>query len=146
MPRRPNRPRSPAPSSSDAMNRMRRQRRRDTNLELAIRREVHRRGLRYRVDQGVLKGSRRRHDMVFTAARVVVDIRGCYWHACPDHATTPKANSEWWSTKLATNARRDADTESALTSAGWTVLVVWEHDDVVTAADRIEAEVRSRRS
>lgn len=80
--------------------------------------------------------------MVFAGPRVVVEIRGCYWHACPEHATVPKANAEWWSAKLAANVRRDADTESALTAAGWILVVVWEHEDPLAAADRVENTVR----
>lgn len=121
---------------------MRRQRRRDTGPELALRRELHRRGLRYRVDHCVLDGSRRRHDIVFTRSRVVVEVLGCYWHSCPDHATTPTANATWWSDKLAANVRRDADTASALAAAGWTLIVVWEHEDPAMAADSIEIAVR----
>lgn len=130
-------------SSRDALVRMQRQRIRDTHPELALRRELHRRGLRYRVDRTVLERSRRRHDIVFTAARVVVEVRGCYWHACPEHGSAPKANAEWWSEKLAGNVRRDADTERALQDAGWELVVVWEHEYPVEAANRVEAAVRS---
>lgn len=121
---------------------MQRQPRRDTRPELELRRELHRRGLRYRVDRRVLNGSRRRHDVVFAGPRVVVEVRGCYWHACPDHSTAPKANAAWWFDKLAANVRRDADTEAALAAGNWTVVVVWEHEDPVSAADRVERAVR----
>jgi DNA mismatch endonuclease (patch repair protein) len=122
---------------------MQRQRVRDTKPELELRRELHRRGLRYRVDHSVLPQSRRRHDIVFTRVRLVVEVRGCYWHACPQHGSTPKANAEWWSEKLATNVRRDADTERALGEAGWKLVVVWEHEPPLDAADRVEAAIRS---
>ena len=138
-------PSVPRPSSPEARARMQRQRRRDTNPEMALRRALHARGLRYRVDSQVLPGLRRRHDVVFVGARVVVEVRGCYWHACPKHATQPKANAAWWTEKLKANARRDADTESALRAAGWHVVVVWEHEPIHDAADRVEMAVRRRR-
>src|SRR5262245_12184516 len=108
---------------------MQRQARRDTNPEMALRAELHRRGYRYRVDIGVLKGSRRRQDVVFAGARVVVDIRGCFWHGCPEHGTVPKANRAWWISKVQANRERDADTEARLALAGWHTVVVWEHED-----------------
>lgn len=122
---------------------MRSQARRDTAVELALRRELWRRGLRYRVDVPVVV-KRRRHDIVFTRARVVIDVRGCFWHACPQHSTLPRANRGWWEAKLAANRVRDLDTEQRLRDAGWEIVVVWEHDDPIAAADRIEALVRSR--
>lgn len=131
-------------SSAEALLRMQHQRTRDTKPELALRRELHRRGLRYRVDRSVLVGSRRRHDIVFGPARVVVEVRGCYWHACPEHGSTPKHNAAWWAEKLASNVRRDADTAETLAEAGWLLVVVWEHDNPITAASEVEAVVRRR--
>lgn len=121
---------------------MQRQARRDTAAELAVRREVWRRGLRYCVDVAPIAGFRRRADLVFTKARVAVYVDGCFWHRCPVHATSPKANSEWWREKLDANVRRDRDTDRRLTEAGWRVLRIWEHEDPIAAADRIEAAVR----
>ena len=123
---------------------MKRQGRRDTRGELLLRRELHRRGLRYRVDQQVLSGLRRRADIVFPRARVACFSDGCWWHGCPLHATIPKANAEWWRDKLAKNVERDRDTDRRLADAGWAVVRVWEHEDVTTAADRVEAVVRER--
>jgi DNA mismatch endonuclease (patch repair protein) len=125
---------------------MQRQRRRDTSPEIALRYELHRRGLRYRVDVGVLPGSRKRHDVVFSRAKVVVEVRGCYWHACPKHSSQPKANAEWWRDKLARNVERDRETAAALNAAGWRLVIVWEHDDAVAAADRIAGIVRKSRT
>jgi DNA mismatch endonuclease, patch repair protein len=127
---------APIASSPGALKRMQRQRRRDTTPEMAIRRELHRRGLRYRVQVAVL-GGRRRQDIVFGAARVVVDVRGCFWHGCPIHGTMPKANAEWWHEKIIANQERDNKAERQLEEAGWTTIVAWEHDDVIEVADRV---------
>jgi DNA mismatch endonuclease (patch repair protein) len=124
---------------------MERQARRDTKVELAVRRAVWWRGLRYTVDVAPLPGSRRRADLVFTKARVAVFVDGCFWHGCPIHATAPKSNAAWWEEKLATNVRRDRDTDARLADAGWLAVRVWEHEDPDEAADRIEGAVRARR-
>jgi DNA mismatch endonuclease (patch repair protein) len=117
---------------------------RDTAPELALRRELHRRGLRYRVDMPVVPGLRRRADIVFTRARVAVFVDGCYWHGCPQHATFAKSNAEFWAAKIAANQARDADTGRRLRQAGWTVVRVWEHDTAEAAADQVQAALRRR--
>jgi DNA mismatch endonuclease (patch repair protein) len=121
---------------------MQRQARRDTAAELAIRHEVWRRGLRYRVDVAPIPGLRRRADLIFTRAKVAVYVDGCFWHRCPIHATSPKANRDWWAEKLDANVRRDRDTDRRLLDGGWSVVRIWEHEDPIEAADRIEAVVR----
>ena len=118
--------------------RMRAQRRRDTAPELALRRELHRRGVRYYVDRAPMKGVRRRADLVFPRRKVAVYVDGCFWHSCPQHATFPKNNAQWWAEKLAGNVTRDRDTDTRLTDAGWTVVRIWEHENPMVAADRVQ--------
>jgi DNA mismatch endonuclease (patch repair protein) len=108
---------------------------RDTGPELVVRRELHRRGLRFRVHLRDLPG---RPDVVLTRARVAVFVDGCFWHGCPEHAVAPKANATWWQEKLAANRARDEAVTAALTQAGWAVMRAWEHEDPVDVADRIE--------
>jgi len=117
---------------------------RDTDAELALRRELHSRGLRYRVNRRPEPNLRRSADIVFTRARVAVFVDGCFWHACPEHGTVPKSNSQWWSAKLSANAARDRDTDATLAAAGWSVVRCWEHDEPGLVADRVEQLVRGR--
>lgn len=113
------------------------QRRRDTKPEIAIRRELHRNGLRYFVDRAPVKGVRRRADLVFPRRKVAVFVDGCFWHCCPLHATYPKNNAQWWADKLAANVLRDRDTDARLAEQGWTVIRIWEHEDPLAAAERV---------
>lgn len=83
---------------------------------------------------------------MFGPAKVAVFIDGCFWHRCPEHGVTPVSNRAWWIAKLDRNVERDRRTDALLESAGWMVIRVWEHEDVVVAADRVEREVRARRS
>jgi len=118
---------------------------RDTRPELALRSELHRRGLRFRVDRAVVAGVRTRADLTFTRSRVAVFVDGCFWHGCPEHQTWPQANKDWWRRKLEANVARDRRNDVALAAEGWQVMRVWEHESAASAADRIEAAVRSRR-
>lgn len=116
--------------------------RRDTPKELALRQELHRRGLRYLVDAPPLPELRRRADLVFRGPRIAVFVDGCFWHRCPQHGTTPIANHNWWLAKLERNRERDRDTDLRLRKAGWRVIRVWEHDPIGSAANRVERAVR----
>lgn len=138
MDRRPGRP-TPLDAATSA--RLRRQRRTATRPEMALRRELHRRGLRFRVNHHGLPG---RPDLAFTRARVAVFVDGCFWHRCPSHGTMPRNNRDWWQAKLDRNVARDRATDAALTDLGWTVLHVWEHEALDSSADRVEAEWRRR--
>jgi DNA mismatch endonuclease (patch repair protein) len=130
-------------ASSAAVRRsMQGNRSRDTNPELALRRLLHARGLRYRVDTRPVQGLRRKADIVFTRQRVCVFVDGCFWHSCPDHATTPSTNRDYWVDKIERNVVRDRETDARLAEEGWTVLRFWEHDDVSVAADAVESVVR----
>lgn len=80
---------------------------------------------------------RRRADVVFPRLRVAVYVDGCFWHNCPIHGTSPKANATWWREKLDRNRQRDVDTDRVLRAAGWTVVRVWEHEDANEAATRV---------
>ncbi len=76
-------------------------------------------------------------DVVFPRQRLAVFIDGCYWHACPEHASYPRTNGEWWRAKLEGNRERDQRNSEALEEAGWHVLRVWEHQDTATIVSRV---------
>jgi DNA mismatch endonuclease (patch repair protein) len=85
-------------------------------------------------------------DIVFGKLKIAVFLDGCFWHGCPEHATSPRSNAEWWRSKLDRNMARDRETTDHLRSAGWTVLRFWEHESAEDVARRITAIVASRRS
>jgi DNA mismatch endonuclease (patch repair protein) len=134
----------PSASSPSVRHRMQATRRRDTPGEVALRSELHSRGLRYRVDRKPVPDSRRRADIVFRSARIAVFVDGCFWHACPQHATWPKVNEAWWRAKIDGNRQRDRDTDTLLVRRGWAVYRIWSHDDPKQAARKIEKAVRKR--
>jgi DNA mismatch endonuclease, patch repair protein len=136
----------PTASSEVVRQRFSAQGRRDTRPEMRLRRELHRRGLRYRVDRAVPGLARVRPDLLFTRRRVAVFVDGCFWHACPEHAHLPKSNTRWWVEKLEGNVLRDRRADARLEALGWRVVRIWEHEDPATAADRIEDALGRPRS
>jgi len=97
----------------------------DTRAEILVRRALHARGFRYRLNVRGLPGT---PDLVFPKRRAVVFIHGCYWHrheGCR-FATTPSSNTDFWTSKFAGNVARDARNVHDLRSAGWRVGIIWE--------------------
>lgn len=126
-------------SSEHARLTMRANRSRDTKPEMLIRRELHRRGRRFRVAYRPLPEDRRRTvDIAFTKLKIAVHIDGCFWHGCEQHFIAPKTNPEYWQQKIAGNRARDVDTDRRLEAQGWTVLRFWEHQDAVEVVATIE--------
>src|SRR3569833_6543 len=100
-------------------------RRSDTKPEIAVRRALHKMGLRFRLHSSSLPG---RPDVVLPRWRTVIFVHGCYWHRhhrCRK-TTTPSTNRAFWNQKFAANVERDRRCRRALRKAGWKVLVVWE--------------------
>lgn len=134
------------PSSREASRRMAKVRQTGTGAEIALRRELYRRGLRYRIDFEVLKKPRRIADIVFPGQKIAVFVDGCFWHGCPEHATWPKQNAEFWRQKIEANRLRDADTNERLRGIGWTVLRFWAHESPAEAAEAVVQTVTMAKS
>lgn len=133
-------PPAPTPSTAGVRAVFVANRRRDTAPELALRRALHARGMRFLVDvtpEGISR--RRRVDVLLRGSRIAVLVHGCFWHCCPEHFAMPSRNRDWWETKFSAIKHRDADTESKLEAAGWLPVVVWEHEAADEAAGRLQA-------
>jgi DNA mismatch endonuclease (patch repair protein) len=118
---------------------------RDTRPEIALRSGLHAAGLRFRKHYRPISGSRCEVDVAFTRVRLAVQLDGCFWHGCPDHATRPITNETWWSTKLDANIARDRKTDELLSDAGWTVLRFWEHEPTAEVVAKVCEEIGRRR-
>lgn len=125
--------------SADRSRIMSRIRSRDTGPEMALRRELWRMGLRYRVQYG-----RERIDIAFTGKKVAVFVDGCFWHSCPIHFHYPKSNIAYWKPKLERNIERAKEKDARLGAEGWAVLHFWEHEvdaDAASCAQRIASAI-----
>ena len=134
-----------SPSSHEASRRMARVRQKGTRAEIDLRKVLCARGLRYRLQVALLKKPRRVADIVFPSARIAVFVDGCFWHGCPEHASWPKSNANFWREKIETNRSRDADTDRRLDALGWKVVRIWEHEEASEAANRIAELVDARK-
>ena len=116
---------------------------RDTKVELAVRRMLHREGYRYVVGRRV---AGYRPDLLFTCRRKAIFVHGCFWHGhdCARGARAPKTNADYWRAKIARNRARDEKTLAAYSAMGWRALVVHECElrDEVTLGARLEKALR----
>lgn len=96
----------------------------DTKPEIAVRRELHSLGFRFRLHRNDLPG---KPDIVLPRFRAVVFVHGCFWHGhrCA-RGKCPTSNTNFWNEKLDRNIRRDRSTRRLLRNSGWRVFTVWE--------------------
>lgn len=81
--------------------------------ELALRRELHRRGLRFYVQYRKAPGA---PDLAFPSRRLAVFVDGELWHGL--HDRIPGA----WRRKIDANRRRDVAANTKLELLGWRVI------------------------
>lgn len=97
----------------------------NTKPEVLVRKELFRRGYRYRINVSKLPG---KPDIVLPKYRTVIFVNGCFWHGhegCK-HFVMPKSNVEYWEAKIRGNQQRDRDAIIMLQEAGWNVITIWE--------------------
>jgi DNA mismatch endonuclease (patch repair protein) len=99
-------------------------RNKNTRPELAIRKALHRKGLRYRLHAKDVPG---KPDILFPRYRAAVLVHGCFWHG-HDCALfrLPENRREFWKAKIERNQERDRVVLDRLAAAGWRTLTIWE--------------------
>ena len=112
-------------SQSQRSYNMSRIRGKNTKPEIQVRKWLHARGFRFRLQDRRLPG---KPDIVLPKYGVAIMVNGCFWHGHKGcrYATKPKTNTEFWEAKIAGNKHRDEVTTAHLEALGWTVITVWE--------------------
>jgi DNA mismatch endonuclease (patch repair protein) len=125
---------------------MARIRSKDTRPELALRKELHMRGLRgWRCHPGTVAG---KPDVAFTKWRVAVFVDGCFWHGHPDFFTPGKSGA-YWDAKIERTKERDRLANETLSAAGWRVLRFWDFEierNLEGCASLVEEALKQARS
>ena len=121
----------------------------NTKPEQLVRQALWHQGFRYRLHVKDLPG---KPDIVLPKYKTAIFINGCFWHGhegCKDFVI-PKSNTAFWLEKIGKNKERDARDETALTSAGWKVITIWECElkktvieETISALFKTLAESRS---
>lgn len=119
----------------------------DTTIELALRKALWKKGIRYRKNYKGLIG---KPDIVITKYRIVVFCDSDFWHGYDwdNRKSRIKSNQEYWTPKIERNMKRDKEVTAVLVEQGWIVLRFWEHSirkNLESCLDDIEEAVSIRK-
>lgn len=120
----------------------------DTKPELLLRKELWRRGLRYRKNYKGLYG---KPDIVFLGAKIAVFVDGKMWHGYDwEHQKNDfKSNRDYWIPKIEQNIEHDYEVTQELISLGWLVIRFWDFEvkkNLQECADKIERAYDNRKN
>ena len=119
----------------------------DTKPELLLRKELWRRGLRYRKNYKELYG---KPDIVFLGARIAVFVDGKMWHGYDwEHQKDDfKSRRDYWIPKIEQNIEHDYEVTQELISLDWLVMRFWDFEikkNLQECADKIEHAYNNRK-
>jgi DNA mismatch endonuclease, patch repair protein len=113
----------------------------NTNPEITVRRWIHKKGYRFRVNVSELPG---KPDITFGGRKKVIFVHGCFWHShmrkeCI-YNHIPQSRQEYWIPKLKKTIERDKENELRLKELGWKCLIIWECETkkIETLSEKIE--------
>ncbi len=117
----------------------------DSEIEILLRRELWRRGLRYRKNVKNVFGH---PDIAFMGKKVAIFCDSEFWHGYDwEHRKNDiKSRRDFWIPKIERNMQRDVEVTGTLEAAGWIVLRFWGKEikaDVSKCADIIETIVKN---
>ena len=120
----------------------------DSEIELLLRKELWRRGIRYRKNVRKIYGN---PDIVFIGLKVAVFCDSEFWHGYnwTERKGDFKSNREFWIPKIERNMERDKEVNQVLTDSGWTVLRFWGKEikkETIKCADKIERVLKEKRN
>ncbi len=118
----------------------------NTKPEILLRKELWRRGLRYRKNCKQIYG---KPDLVFLRKQIAIFIDGEFWHGYnfEEIKNRLKSNKQFWLEKIERNMERDFEITQFLVEQGWAVLRFWDFEiknDLSRCADKIEHTVKIR--
>lgn len=116
----------------------------DSKIEIALRKELWSRGLRYQKNVTSIFG---KPDLIFKGKKVAVFCDSEFWHGFnwEERKKDFKSHQEFWISKIERNMERDKEVTEELQKQGWTVLRFWGKEIKKNAggcADIIEKAVR----
>ncbi len=118
----------------------------DSDIELALRKELWDRGLRYRKNVTSITG---KPDIVFLRKKVAVFCDSEFWHGYnwEERKKDFKSNQSFWIPKIERNIERDKEVNKYLESEGWKVIRFWGRDikkNCSSCVDEIELALKER--
>lgn len=118
----------------------------DSKIEVLLRKELWKRGIRYRKNVNKVYG---KPDIAFIGKKIAVFCDSEFWHGYDWEVRKDdiKSNREFWIKKIERNMERDKEVNQYLESNGWIVIRLWGKEilkNLEASADVIEEAYRSR--
>lgn len=121
----------------------------NTTIEMLLSKALWHRGLRFRKNSKSVYGH---PDISIKKYKVAIFCDGDFWHGWDweNRKDSIKNNREYWIPKIERNMQKDIEVNHVLSSMGWRVIRVWEHeirDNLPDTADmiiRIVNEVQAK--
>lgn len=111
----------------------------NTKPEIIVRKELFRRGFRYRLHGRKLPG---KPDLIFPKYNAVLFVNGCFWHKHDCKLFKwPKSRPDFWCEKILGNVERDKKNHALLKEKGWKVITAWECSIKNKSDDAIGLEI-----
>ena len=103
---------------------MKRVKYKDSEIELLLRKELWKRGLRYQKNVKTIFG---KPDIVFKGKKIAVFCDSEFWHGYDweNRQLEIKSRRDFWIPKIERNIQRDKEVSQKLEADGWTVLRFW---------------------
>lgn len=120
----------------------------DTTIELALRKALWSKGIRYRKNCKTLIG---KPDIAITKYKIAVFCDSEYWHGYDweNRNQKIKSNREYWIPKIERNMERDKEVSEALEAEGWTVIRFWERQirkELDSCVDEVLSAIEKKRT
>jgi len=118
----------------------------DSQIELLLRKELWKRGLRYQKNITDIFG---KPDIVFKGKKIAIFCDSEFWHGYnwEERKKDFKSHQEFWIPKIERNMKRDIEVTNKLESEGWTVLRFWGNEikkETEKCANIIEKAVQTK--
>lgn len=118
----------------------------DTSIEVKLRKELWKVGIRYRKNYPKIPG---KPDIVIAKYKIVIFCDSEFWHGFNwvQNKHKIKSNKQYWIPKIERNIKRDIEINRMLTAEGWLVIRFWEKEirkDTLGCIDKIKQAIKQR--
>lgn len=111
----------------------------NSKMEVAFRKLLFSKGIRYRKNVSDLPG---KPDIAIKSKKIVIFLDSCFWHGCPQHLRRPQSNKVYWDSKIELNKKRDQNINNEYRKMGWRIIRFWEHEIRVNQYKAIERIIK----
>lgn len=118
----------------------------DTSIEVKLRKELYKRGYRYRANSKYIFGH---PDISFKKYKVAIFCDSEFWHGKNFEVNKTKlhSNLDYWIPKIERNIARDEEVNAHLKAEGYAVIRFWGEEinkNLFGCVDKIEEELAKR--